>query len=726
MKACRINCCLILLFLFIGSAYGQRDNKTMAEQCGTMQRLDMLFQRNPNLKSQFEQERNRFNDALRSGNLNKIAQSAATGNKITYSVPVVFHIVLTNPNLVTDAQIQSQLDVLNNGFAGQNADSSQIPAYFKPFFGAAGIQFCLAKQSPSGDPSNGIDRVTTSVASFSNTDNDAVKHTSTGGADAWDPSGYFNVWICQFSGGLLGYATFPGPGDGSDLLQGVAIEYRSLPGAAYPSFTTYNSGKTLVHETGHYFNLYHIWGDDGGACTGTDYVDDTPNQGGPSSGCYSGIKLDACATTGNGIMYQNYMDYSNDDCMHMFTLLQVARMESALLTYRPSLLNSIGCQSPVQYNLDAQLKYINQPNARICNSSFTPSVTIRNNGTQNLTSINVNTVIDNGNAVVYTWTGNLAQFNNANVTLAGINTITGNHTITVYLSNANNATDANTKNDTLRLDFQYTAPVSTIAEGFEGSLFTPTGWDIVNPDYSTTWKKVLGAYKTGNASVMIDNFDYTSLGQQDYLRLPETSIPSTVDSAFFSFQLAAAVYTPLSTSNNNWDTLEVLISTDCGQTYTSLYKKYASTLVTHKDTVNTYFIPSAPSDWRKDSIYLSSYIGVGKFMLAFRNSTGNENNIYLDDINLRTVTINPNLKQRGILVTPNPSSGKITVQFYPTPSSLRSIQIFNLTGQKIMEQQVSGQGSNLYNFDISRNAAGTYIVRILMGNDVITQKIIKY
>ncbi len=726
MNVRRINFCLILLFFFISNGYGQNDKKATAEQCGTMQRLDLLFQRNPNLKTQFEQERNRFNDALKSGSLKKITQSLTAGNKITYTVPVVFHIVLTNPNLVTDAQIQSQLDVLNKGFAGQNADSAQIPDYFKPFFGASGIQFCLAKQSPSGDPSNGIDRVTTTIGSFSNTDNDAVKHASTGGADAWDPSSYFNVWICPFSGGLLGYATFPGPGDGNDLLQGVVIEYRSLPGAAYPSFANYNSGKTLVHETGHYFNLYHIWGDDGGACTGTDYVDDTPNQGGASSGCNSGIILDACTTAGNGIMYQNYMDYSDDYCMHMFTVLQVARMESALLAYRSSLLNSIGCQTPVQYNLDAQLKSINQPNARICNSSFTPSISIRNNGTQNLTSIKVNTIIDNGTAVVYNWTGNLAQFGIANIPLAAANTTTGNHTMTVYLSNANNAADANPKNDTLSLNFQYNAPVGSISEGFEGTAFTPAGWDIVNPDYSITWKKVLGTYKTGNASVIIDNFDYTSLGQQDYLRLPETSIASTVDSAFFSFQLAAAVYSPLSTANNNWDTLEVLISTDCGQTYTSLYKKYASTLITHPDTVNTYFIPSAPSDWRKDSVNLSSYIGAGKIMLVFRNSTGNENNIYLDDINLRTVTINPNLKKRGILVTPNPSNGNIAVQFYPTPSTLKSIQLFNMTGQKISEQTVNGNGSNLYNFDISRNAAGTYIVRILMGNDVITQKIIKY
>ena len=182
----------------------------------------------------------------------------------------------------------------------------------------------MAQRTPDGENTNGIDRFRTTKKSFSN-DKDSVKHAALGGVDIWDGTKYFNVWICTLSNGLLGYGTFPN--DGAPLGQGVVIDYRTLPGG---SFKNYNEGKTLTHESGHYFNLYHIWGDDGGACTGTDYVDDTPNQGNSTSNCPSGLKTDNCTTDGNGILYQDYMDYSFDPCLLLFTNGQVVRMESAL------------------------------------------------------------------------------------------------------------------------------------------------------------------------------------------------------------------------------------------------------------------------------------------------------------------------------------------------------------------------------------------------------------
>ena len=254
-------------------------------------------------------------------------------------------------------------------------------------------------------------------------------------------------------------------------------------------------------------------------------------------------------------------------------------------------------------------------------------------------------------------------------------------------------------------------------------MFPPTGWDIVNPDNGITWQKVTGIAKTGNASVKIDNLDYSSVGQQDYLRLPDVNIAGA-DSAFFSFQVAAATYTDINTTTNTWDTLEVLVSTDCGQTYTTVYKKYGSSLVTHTAPLTTSFVPAA-GEWRKDSINISNYISAGKILLSFRNTTGFENNIYLDDINLRTVTINPNLKSRGFLATPSPTTGVVIVQFYPQPTNVKSIQIFNMSGQKVAETIPNSQ-SNYYTLNISRYSAGAYIVRVVMGNDVLVKKIIKY
>ncbi len=714
---------IVVLFFVVNALTAQKTDRVSAERCGTMQSLQMLFQRDPQFKILFEKERDNFNSRLAAKSIQTAStRNAASGAGATartvYTIPIVFHIVLADPNSVTDAQIQAQLDTLNKDYAGANGDSVNIPSWFKPLFGKSAIRFCLAQRTPDGLTTTGIERVVTTQTAFSNSDN-AVKHVSMGGADSWDNTAYYNVWVCPLSGSLLGYATFPA--SGSDAEQGVVIEYRSLPGGAY---TNYNTGKTLSHETGHYFNLYHIWGDDNGACTGTDYVDDTPNQGNSTSGCYSGIHLDNCTTSGDGIMYQNYMDYSTDDCMALFTTEQVTRMESALLTYRSSLLTALSCQPVNLKNYDIALSSIGQPAQRICSATLTPVINIRNIGSQVITTLTITASIDGGSPVTTSWTGSLAYAASTAVTLNNMTVTEGIHTLTVTTSLPDGQADQNVTNDAASVSFQYYAPVSAVSEGFETATFPPVAWDILNPDNSTTWQRVTSAAKTGSGSSMIDNFDYSSIGQQDYLRLPQMAITG-VDSAFFDFQVAAATYTAIGTSGNSWDTLEVLLSQDCGNTYTSLYKKYGAALVTRTAATTTAFVPTA-SEWRKDSINLGAYIGAGEIMLAFRNTTGNENNIYLDDINLRTVTINPNLKKQGFLLTPNPTGGPLTVQFYPPPTNLQSIGIYSVTGQRILEDPVIGKGNSLYSFNLGSLAAATYFIRIVYSDKVVTRKIVKY
>ncbi|GEO11821.1 hypothetical protein SAE01_43170 [Segetibacter aerophilus] len=685
-----------------------------------MDRLQLKFNRNPQLKAKFEQERTAFTRAIKAGGYRRSGEPDHSNSRTAYIIPVVFHIVLTNPAAVTDSSIMAQLDVLNKSFSGTNADTARIPSYFKPLFGKTEIQFCLAQQTPDGEGTSGIERIKTTQNTFS-PDNDAVKHAANGGANSWSPKRYYNVWLCSLSSGILGYATFPSD-SGTPDEQGVVVDYRSLPGG---SLTNYNTGKTLPHETGHYLNLFHIWGDDKGECTGSDEVGDTPNQTDATRGCTNGIKTDACTPGGNGIMYQNYMDYSFDSCLVMFTKEQVARMESALLAYRSSLISSNACTQPVLKNYDARLSSIDQPAQRLCTSLFTPVVSIQNKGSQILTSLDISTQIDNGPITSYTWKGSLAYLASSVVTLNSINTIVGIHTLTIYVSNPDNNTDENLANDTISSTIQFYNPVKNVSESFEGSVFPPPGWDIQNPDNFITWKRVTGVSKTGTASVMIENFSYTSVGSKDDLRLPNVTLQN-VDSAFLSFQVAAAAYSDVNAANNIWDTLEVLASTDCGQTYTGLYKKYGRELVTRTAATTTFFTPNA-SEWRKDSINLAPYLGQGNVLLTFRNTAGYENNIYLDDVNVRTVVINPNLKRLGFLATPNPTSGIIAVQFYPLPTNLRALQVYNIAGQKLTEVNVaSGQAGNYYQLDITRYSAGTYIVRAVFTDRVITSKILKF
>jgi hypothetical protein len=181
--------------------------------------------------------------------------------------------------------------------------------------GNAQLVFCLAKRTPTGAATTGIERRSTTVTSWSTNDN--IKYYSLGGLDAWNANSYLNIWTGKLGGGLLGYATFPG---GTLAKDGVVLLFSSVGSLASPStlIANYNLGRTATHEVGHWFNLRHIWGDDGGACSGSDLVDDTPNQGSENYGCPAANKLSICTNTYE--MWMNYMDYTDDRCMYMFSV----------------------------------------------------------------------------------------------------------------------------------------------------------------------------------------------------------------------------------------------------------------------------------------------------------------------------------------------------------------------------------------------------------------------
>lgn len=266
-------------------------------------------------------------------------------NKIgaVITIPVVFHVVYnTAAQNISDARILEQLNVLNQDFGRTNADAGNTPSVWQSISANTNIQFCMAQRDPNGNATNGIVRKFTTVTSFSSNDN--VKRSADGGSDAWPRDQYLNIWVCNLSGGLLGYAQFPG---GAAATDGVVVLYSSVGGPNNPGTATpYHLGRTATHEVGHWLNLYHIWGDDGSGCSGSDQVSDTPNQAGATSGCPSFPYTDACTATSPGVMFMNYMDYSTDACMNMFTNGQSSRMNALLNGTRISLQSSPGCLPP--------------------------------------------------------------------------------------------------------------------------------------------------------------------------------------------------------------------------------------------------------------------------------------------------------------------------------------------------------------------------------------------
>jgi len=239
-------------------------------------------------------------------------------------IPVVVHVVWnTAAQNISDAQIASQIDVLNRDFRRTNPDVASTPAAFLPLTTDARVEFFLATVSPGGTPTTGIDRRQTTVASFSS--NDAVKSNVNGGLDAWPADRYLNIWVCPLSGGLLGYAQFPG---GPAVTDGVVILHSAF-GTTGTAAAPFDLGRTATHEIGHWLNLNHIWGDDGTGCTGTDNVADTPNQGGPNTGAPTFPHV-SCTNGPNGDLFMNYMDYVDDRAMFMFSAGQVLRMQACL------------------------------------------------------------------------------------------------------------------------------------------------------------------------------------------------------------------------------------------------------------------------------------------------------------------------------------------------------------------------------------------------------------
>jgi hypothetical protein len=232
---------------------------------------------------------------------------------------VVNVVYKTEEQNVSDAQIKSQIAVLNKDFRATNPDKAQTPTPFKGLVTDARISFKLVK----------VTRTQTAVNAF--TFDDKVKKVATGGIAPYLPKTHMNLWVCALTGGLLGYAQFPG---GPVSTDGVVINYRAF-GTTGTAQAPFNKGRTATHEVGHYLNLRHIWGDTPD-CSGSDMVADTPNCAGPNFGTPAWPVV-TCNNGPNGDMFMNYMDYTDDAAMFMFTAQQVLRMRTAIETARSGL-----------------------------------------------------------------------------------------------------------------------------------------------------------------------------------------------------------------------------------------------------------------------------------------------------------------------------------------------------------------------------------------------------
>ncbi len=274
-----------------------------------MEVLEAQMKADPTLEFRMQQY-----EAAVQKNIAQIADARLVNGVI--EIPVVVNVLYrTTAENVSLTQIQSQIDVLNEDLNATNADYSLVPSTFSGVKASIGIRFVL----------DAVVRKSTTKTSWST--NDDVKKTSKGGLDPTLPTTKLNLWVCTLGNGILGYAQFPG---GSSTTDGVVILNTAF-GRSGTVKAPYNKGRTATHEVGHWLNLRHIWGD---ATCGSDLVSDTPTHNTANYGCPTAGHKSTC--TGTPIeMTMNYMDYTDDACMYMFSAGQKSRVLATFATGGP-------------------------------------------------------------------------------------------------------------------------------------------------------------------------------------------------------------------------------------------------------------------------------------------------------------------------------------------------------------------------------------------------------
>ena len=366
-----------------------------------------------------------------------------------------------------------------------------------------------------------------------------------------------------------------------------------------------------------------------------------------------------------------------------------------------------------------------------CTNTISPVISFATNGTDTLKSLTFNYQVDNGAIATYNWTGSLARGQTSQISLdpiAGI--LPGNHVLIVYTLNPNGLPDQRPSNDTVRKAFSIVSTVTgTISEGFESTTFPPTNWVIDNPDGAITWEKSNAIAKTGVGSMVIRNYDYTDANTVDRFVSPIVNISAPYDSLFVSFDYAYAqgIFYPGST-NLPIDTLEVQVTPDCGQTVSTVLKKWGEDLQTINDpnrANGSIFRPNSDAQWKNINLYISPVVNNKNFQVYFIAKSNKQNNLYVDNINIYTKVLPQRLKDQGYLIYPNPFKGSFIIRNYRVPTTLQSVGVYNSIGQLVWAKDLNGTANTEMTVDLGRLAAGVYTVKLRYLEKTVVERIVK-
>jgi hypothetical protein len=674
---------------------------------------------------------------------NTTMRTAQTNAVIT--IPVVVHVIYngqalgTVPN-ISDLQVQSQITVLNQDFSrtgpGFNTNPDGVDTQ---------IQFVLAQQDPNGNPTNGIDRRSFCQESWSTTDIESTLKPAT----IWDPAQYLNLWTVQFTDStLLGYAQFPDAsgllgisGNGVANTDGVVIKYNAFGSGTGNSFlldAPYNKGRTTTHEIGHWLGLIHIWGDGSNCSKNTDYCADTPVSKDPNYGCPTGT--DSCPQSGVD-MIENYMDYTDDSCMNIFTKNQKDRMDVIMdnAARRLSLKTSTkGVVIPPIAN-DAEVKLESSCSVATCSSvpnQIIQNITIYNRGTNILTSAALKYTINGIDKPEYTylWTGTLATHKFATFPVKFSAAVNG--TIVVSIDKANGVSDQRISNNTATAGFVIPA--------------APSNYPLTNfvfrlqQDYygsETTWN-----IKDGSGKILYSGGEYKETTTLPALITENWTLPSNQCYTFTIKDSAGDGICCGSTNGNGYYDIKSAdgsIVVTSGASFTSSESKSFTTntnLDVTKPTLTTvadrdeyvdtkceFVIPDyTPLTTAADDSGILTTVTQLPGQGTILSGSETEQLITLTAVdssgNSDFITFNIILKENDIYLFPNPTRGIINIKTNNCTLP-NSYNIANSLGQIFLQKEIS-VASDL-NIDTSTLSTGIYFITVTKENQKKTLRFIK-
>lgn len=622
-----------------------------------------------------------------------------TANHAVRIIPVVVHVIHNGgTENISDAQIQSQIDILNEDFRkalGTNGDGNGVDTE---------IEFCLAKRNPEGRCTNGIVRIQSLLTNHQTYQRTMLKELS-----FWDNTRYLNVYVVKSingSSGTLGYSSFPsGPADEDGIV--VRHNYFGRIGTASTSL-----GRTMTHEIGHWFGLYHTFNGGCGndVCADGDYVCDTPPAASPNFGCSI---INSCSIDVPDLndQIENYMDYSDDNCMSMFTQGQKDRMYATLNSIRTiissdSNLIFTGCDT----------NYIQTPCGVVADfTSNSQSICIANQIVFTNKTLN--------GALSYQWyflggTPSTSTLTNPTITYNSL----GNFSVKL-IAYGSSSTDSIELVDFINVSNPPLGQSLPYFEGFESPVFPTNGINIDNPDGGITWERdTVAVMYSGAAAAKINNLINTNYGQSDAMVLPSFDLTTFAGTPYLFFKWAYAKSDP-----SYSDELIVLLSKDCGVNWSQIFYRTGTNAVTGP-TQTTPYVPDSNTIWKTANVTLASYTSFSNVIIKIVNVTDGGNNLYIDNINIGSNLIGlEELKdeESNYEVFPNPSAGVFNFKFLSNDSKVIQLSIYDMLGKNCYENSFKAKASGWNNeFIQTELVSGIYSLVIQTEKGLINKKLI--